>query len=47
MNQHTRDMRTQKNTKEIWDLYKKQREEEQKLQKEHNNTMKQMLKEKQ
>lgn len=47
MNQHTRDMRTQRNTKEIWDLYKKQREEEQKLQKEHNKTMKQMLKEKQ
>jgi len=46
MNQHTRDMRTQKNTKEIWDLYKKQREEEQKLQKEHNKAMKQILKEK-
>ena len=47
MNQESRDLRTQKNTKEIWELYKKQRKEEQKLQKEHNKTMKQALKEKQ
>jgi len=47
MNQESRDLRTQKQTQQVWDIYKRQRKEEQKLQKEHNKTMKQALKEKQ
>lgn len=44
MNQHVRDARTERNTKQIWELYKKQREKQKNQEKEHKKEMKQLLK---
>jgi len=34
MNQESRDLRTQKQTQQVWDIYKRQRKEEEKLREE-------------
>jgi Spy/CpxP family protein refolding chaperone len=43
MNQESRDLRTQKQTQQIWEIYKKQRKEEEKLRNNNEKEMKKLL----
>ncbi len=43
MNQESRDLRTQKQTQQVWDIYKKQRKEEEKLRNNNEKEMKKLL----
>ena len=43
MNQESRDLRTQNQSKQIWDVYKKQRKEEEKLRNNNEKEMKKLL----
>ncbi len=43
MNQESRDLRTQKQSQQIWDVYKKQRKEEEKLRNNNEKEMKKLL----
>lgn len=43
MNQESRDLRTQKQTQQVWDVYKKQRKEEEKLRNNNEKEMKKLL----
>lgn len=44
MNQESRDLRTQKQSQQVWDVYKKQRKEEEKLKNNYEKEMKKLLK---
>ena len=44
MNQESRDLRTQKQTQQIWDIYKRQRKEEEKLKDKNEKEIKKLLK---
>ena len=44
MNQESRDLRTQKQTQQVWDVYKRQRKEEEKLKNKNENEIKKLLK---
>ena len=43
MNQESRDLRTQKQSQQVWDVYKKQRKEEEKLRNNNEKEMKKLL----
>ncbi len=43
MNQESHDLRTQKQTQQIWEIYKKQRNEEKKLKNNNEKEMKKLL----
>jgi len=43
MNQESRDLRTQSQSKQIWEIYKKQRKEEEKLRNNNEKEMKKLL----
>jgi len=43
MNQESRDLRTQNQSKQIWDVYKKQRKEEEKLKQNNDKELKKLL----
>ena len=43
MNQESRDLRTQKQTQQVWDVYKRQRKEEEKLRNNNEKEMKKLL----
>ena len=43
MNQESRDLRTQNQSKQIWDVYKKQRKEEEKLKQINDKKLKKLL----
>ncbi len=43
MNQESRDLRTQKQSQQIWEIYKKQRKEEKKLKNNNEKEMKKLL----
>jgi Spy/CpxP family protein refolding chaperone len=43
MNQESRDLRTQKQTQQVWDIYKRQRKEEEKLRNNNEKEMKKLL----
>lgn len=43
MNQESRDLRTQKQSQQVWDIYKKQRKEEEKLRNNNEKEMKKLL----
>jgi len=43
MNQESRDLRTQKQSQQIWEIYKKQRKEEEKLRNNNEKEMKKLL----
>ena len=43
MNQESRDLRTQNQSKQIWDVYKKQRKEEKKLKQINDKELKKLL----
>ena len=44
MNQESRDLRTQKQTQQVWDVYKRQRKEEEKLKNKNEKEIKKLLK---
>lgn len=44
MNQESRDLRTQKQTQQVWDIYKRQRKEEEKLKNKNEKEIKKLLK---
>ena len=43
MNQESRDLRTQKQSQQVWDVYKRQRKEEEKLRNNNEKEMKKLL----
>lgn len=43
MNQESRDLRTQKQTQQVWDIYKRQRKEEEKLKQINDKELKKLL----
>lgn len=43
MNQESRDLHTQSQSKQIWEIYKKQRKEEEKLRNNNEKEMKKLL----
>ncbi len=43
MNQESRNLRTQKQSQQIWEIYKKQRKEEKKLKNNNEKEMKKLL----
>jgi len=43
MNQESRDLRTQKQSQQIWDVYKRQRKEEEKLKDKNEKEIKKLL----
>ena len=43
MNQESRDLRTQKQTQQVWDIYKRQRKEQEKLRNNNEKEMKKLL----
>lgn len=43
MNQESRDLRTQKQTQQVWDIYKRQRKEEEKLRNNNKKEIKKLL----
>ncbi len=43
MNQESRDLRTQKQTQQVWDVYKRQRKEEEKLKNKNEKEIKKLL----
>ena len=43
MNQESRDLRTQKQSQQVWDIYKRQRKEEKKLRNNNEKEMKKLL----
>ena len=43
MNQESRDLRTQNQSKQIWDVYKRQRKEEEKLKNKNEKEIKKLL----
>jgi Spy/CpxP family protein refolding chaperone len=43
MNQESRDLRTQKQSQQVWDVYKKQRKEEKKLKQNNDKELKKLL----
>ena len=43
MNQESRDLRTQKQTQQVWDVYKRQRKEEEKLKDKNEKEIKKLL----
>lgn len=43
MNQESRNLRTQNQSKQIWDVYKKQRKEEEKLKQINDKELKKLL----
>ncbi len=43
MNQESRNLRTQKQSQQIWEIYKKQRKEEEKLKNNNEKEMKKLL----
>jgi Spy/CpxP family protein refolding chaperone len=43
MNQESRDLHTQNQSKQIWDVYKKQRKEEEKLKQINDKELKKLL----
>ena len=43
MNQESRDLRTQKQTQQVWDIYKRQRKEEEKLKDKNEKEIKKLL----
>ena len=43
MNQESRNVRTQKQSQQIWEIYKKQRKEEKKLKNNNEKEMKKLL----
>ncbi len=44
MNQESRDLRTQKQSQQVWDVYKRQRKEEEKLKDKNEKEIKKLLK---
>ena len=44
MNQESRDLRTQKQSQQVWDVYKRQRKEEEKLKNKNEKEIKKLLK---
>ncbi len=43
MNQESRDLRTQKQSQQVWDVYKRQRKEEEKLKNKNEKEIKKLL----
>ena len=43
MNQESRNLRTQKQSQQVWDVYKKQRKEEEKLKQNNDKELKKLL----
>lgn len=43
MNQESRDLRAQSQSKQIWEIYKKQRKEEEKLKQNNDKELKKLL----
>ena len=43
MNQESRDLRTQKQSQQVWDVYKRQRKEEEKLKDKNEKEIKKLL----
>ena len=44
MNQESRDLRTQKQSQQVWNVYKRQRKEEEKLKDKNEKEIKKLLK---